>query len=116
MGMSEKVLCLHAQGNGPWVRAHRVRMLVLHNASEKDLVRVNFRDHKLTTNPTPVLLRGSTESDKVEKAINYPTGELMVERIAGDNCVTVLALCESHNVTETNARHHLRRVNSAPDE
>lgn len=112
MILSEKVLCLHSQGDGPWVKAKRVREIVIRGASDRDVIRIEFRGHHLTTDPEPLVIRGSKG-----RTLNYPDGELRVSRLAGKEPITVLAMCEriGHG-TEATARHYLRRRDSAQPE
>ena len=89
MRLSEKALVIFSRTHGPEVHVHRLREIEVRDASEEDIVEIEFVKHSLPTQPESIVIRGS----KRRKTL-FPNGTVRVKRIAGKAAITVLAFCE----------------------
>lgn len=99
------VLAAYSKTHGPIVPVRRMRKIEVRDADKRDVVRVHVVEHDLSSNPPPVELRGTCMTHVV-----LPVGKIYVERVSGDNPITVLAHCERFSKdADTVERRHTRR-------
>lgn len=86
---NQVVLVTFSKTHGPRVPVRRMRKIEVRDAGSRDVIRLHVDEHDLAHAPEPMTLKGSGI-----KHFLLPRGSVRVERVAGDNPITVLAHCE----------------------